>query len=638
MIKKILKIIIFSLLTCFFVFNFSFASQSIENITPIINSIKNFLNVFWLPFSIIAWKLFTNEFIYAWVLWIDSLLYDIWNFSKIIANFAIGFILIVSIWMIFFGKWKNILGTMWKLIVSTILVNTSWYLIWFIIDISIILIIAVWALPMQLLSSSSIKPMKKIEYCSEFSVWTSIKEWTNTHEDVSNMNIKKYYNCDKEKTINDTDSFLASMNSLSWPLFYIWSTVLNLDKLLNIEKWGTEKPIEVLSVSFMLQFLIIFLFTIPVILLIFIGIIRIFWLWIYIGFSPLIFLDQIFWWKALWKHKYFKFSNMISLILQPVYIIFVLWLSVIFLWTLQTSFVKKWEDPAKDALGISGDSLLIQEKEMINIEWDFLNNTLENTWWAFGYIILTILSLILLWSLIKLIFKSNEITSSMTDSVYKFTEDSIKATPIIPTWSGFVWIGSVQKALKKSQITKGMKAESWENAKILIDKINKKLWIKMKDILVTDKNNWMDIIDDRAAYNDLYKDLQKFLEETIKNNPDIIPEIAPNFKKVLWAFINEIWNTFTKNKGWEAEKKYYENLWLLDKDWKPIKDYNKMFLWNRQEFRRIVSALIQDPKQLEYTQETPNNLFDRIKNKWVANRLSNNIWTISGQYQINKTY
>jgi len=39
----------------------------------------------------------------------------------------------------------------------------------------------------------------------------------------------------------------------------------------------------------------------------------------------------------------------------------------------------------------------------------------------------------LLWAMIRLSFKSSEITASISDSVYKFSEESLKTVPIIPT-------------------------------------------------------------------------------------------------------------------------------------------------------------------------------------------------------------
>jgi len=105
------------------------------------------------PLIIISWKFMDNSVVYGGFIWMDTLLWKIWNIFRTFANYIIWFILIFSIFTLFMW-WKlekfNPIKLLPKLVISAILVNASWFLIWACIDLSNILTYTVSTLPLKI--------------------------------------------------------------------------------------------------------------------------------------------------------------------------------------------------------------------------------------------------------------------------------------------------------------------------------------------------------------------------------------------------------------------------------------------------------------------------------------------------------
>lgn len=595
--KKILITLLLFLV--FFVLNYSFAWDTSGNTTSssaytILQSINDFLKGIWLLFVILAWKLYTNDFIFWSSLHIDDLLWHIWQFSRTIANFTIWFILVVSIFLLFLWKVKNIVSIIWKVAIASVLINASWFIIWAVIDISTVLLVAVWSFPISLYWKLPTDATKQLVYCEKPKLWFEVSK--DAHDPV-----KRFYTCEKKWTINNPDKFLEKMNNMTWPLFYIWASILNIDKHINIdikEVKNWDSIWKSLTISFILQFIIIVLFVIPIILFVIIWVIRVFRLWIYIWFSPLIFLDQVFWWKAWKTHKAFLFRNMVWLVFQPVLVTFALWISLIFLTSLQTSFLKHWNnDEAKKALWIcwnNSNSLCIDDNtKIVTIKWNFVNDIIKTAWWVFWYMILTILSIMILWSMIRLTFRSSEITSNISDSVYKFAWWAMKQIPFIPTPNGPVWIWAIQTALKKSYIIRWLEAKASEKSDKLTQKIFNALWIEQSDLTTWNATTRIKELDGAwTDYKKIYTVMEKFIEDTKRNTPNLVPMNAPQFQKVITSCIKKLWENHTD---------IYDKL-LIKKD-----KINATNLFQSVNFQQFLTHLIKNPSVLN-TQNDPGAL------------------------------
>ena len=545
--KKIIKtiiiviwfVLIFTL--AFAVTNTNGASANQDSFS-IIWTIINLLNILWLPFAIIAGKLFSNDLVYGSAFHIDTMLFHIWQFSRTFANYIIWFIFLVHIFLFLAWKVKNIADTLIKITVSSILVNASWFILWAIIDLSTILLVTVGSLPMHLMWTSATAPIQKVKYCSKISI-DSEKIWQNTD------GFKSLIICDKwaEKQI-DSENFFKKMNNMTWPLIFIWTTILNIDKnwWINSKMVNSNSNIKKSNgIRNMLHFLVIAIFVIPIFILVIVGIVRVFWLWIYIWFSPLLILDYIFGSKYISSsNKNLKLSNVIWLIFQPVLVVMALWIAVIFLATVQTAFIwwSDFEKKAKKDLWIcekTPNSMCIWDKVAVTIKWNMMEEFMKEVWGSFWYLVLTILSFLAMWWLVKIAFHSTEITSSIADSTFKFVEEGMKVVPFIPTPAGITWIWAVNMLLNKKLLRRWFDVKAREQADKLVWSIDKFFGIWWNSIWPTIKSKYLDDLlkESRGGFNSLYSEFRKQIKELKKKYPDAIPDQDIYFKEYITEFI-----------------------------------------------------------------------------------------------------
>jgi len=571
MIKKILLILVWiSMISLTFA---TANTQAVNTDTNFYVSIINLLNLIWMPFAILAGKLLTNDFVYGSFMHLDVILWKIWQFSKTISYYILAFILFFSIFSFFVWKTKNIWSTLFKIVMAAILIDLSWFLIWALLDISTLLLISVGAFPMKIINETNvISP--QVKYCEEFDLNYKWK-------------LSQILTCKKEVT-KQADEFLSKANTLAGPLVYIWQSILWINK-----KWdtivkktkknnGSKKDIiKVISIWTMIQLVAVVLFVIPIIILVFIGIVRIFWLRIYIWFSPLIILDQIFWWKVLSNKPQFQFKNMIWLIFQPVFIVFAMWISVIFLVSIQSAFTSKQTEKGLKELGIcwkNENSFCMTDdtgknKPVITIVWNLMREFISDTWWVIGYMTLFILTLLVLWSMIKVATKSSEITASISENIYNFAEESLKSIKFIPTPAGRVGIGALQMAMRKSILKRDFETKAAQQASEFLEK----LWFKNKsdiDIWMVSEFNEKIVI--ARNFNTWLPDMLKFLDEVAKRKEDLIPAYAPNFQNAIYNAMERLYSidssakTLFKNVGWAKDGRLVskEKLFANQEFWK----------------------------------------------------------------------
>ena len=537
-----IKIIFISILVIFFLVNLAFAYTSVyqantssisssSSMPESLQSLANILNLLWLPFSIIAWKLMTNDLLYWQAFGIDLMLEQIWNFSRELANYILWFVFIVAIFWIFIWKTKNIWVTLGKVVLASILVNASWFIFAVIIDISSIMIIAAWSLPWWM----SMDKMKDLKYC---------KEQVISITQDSSWFPKPLFQCEDGKEGKIWfENLYNKLNSMSWPLIYMGSSILNIDKnwwVLKTKISSSDNPDKIFDFSEMIHALIIICFVVPIIILMVISLVRLFWIWIYIGFSPLLILDYVFGSKYISaKNKNLKLSNVLWLIFQPVLVVMALSISLIFLLTLQSALSgDDSKEDVKKAIWICNDdkSLCVNEKPLITIEWYLKNNFIEEVWWIFWYLIITLLTLFMVWSLIKMSFKATEVTSWIADRAFKFVDSAFMAVPIIPTPKWLVWLWAAWMWLKTSMSKNIFWMQAAERANKLTEKINNFFWVWEFDLSQVEKREWQNkflVASSKNTTREKIEVLENFLKYVVENKPNLIPDASPIFKELI---------------------------------------------------------------------------------------------------------
>ena len=443
--KNIKKFILLSIwIIIFFVPSIVFWQwwESNETALKILNSFITLMSWFWMIPATVAWVLMTNQFVYWEVIHLDQYLWQIWNMTKTFANFVIWFLFIFVIFKTFFKwePWSVLKSYLPKIFLWWVLVQASWFIIAALIDISIIAMMAVSTIPNYFIE----KPQNS---------WISITMPTecNFNTNISDItNIESY--CGPGEQEFDFLDFAASPINASGPLYYFWFSVLWLQTFTeaNIQWW------KEISISLFLKLFVALMFTIPVTILLIINFIRIFWLWMFVVFSPLIFLDFVFWNKVSskieWAWKKLTFANFIWLAFQPVVVIWMLSLIMIFVVWLERVFKIDSDIWATENQQALQETLNVYQPTawgwwvrlwetwwVIEIQWEFLPKASEYIWWTIWYLMISIFVWFMVWSLIKVSFKTSEITSWVAQTMFNFSEEMMKTVPVVPWTSISVW-------------------------------------------------------------------------------------------------------------------------------------------------------------------------------------------------------
>ena len=577
-IKLLILFYIILLSTYFSLANTQTYVTSEKAVYQFLFSIVDIISAIWYVFPMIAWKLLTNDLVYWSVLHLDTVLWQIWNFSKNIANFAIWFIFIFLIfkYLISFNdkNWSILKNYLPKIAFWALVVNSSWFIVWFLVDVSTLLIMAFWSLPWYI-SHSFLKwpTAEKLSIVTDFNLKTSC----NSSKSYCFWWIEFIPDKTKQHSIN-VKKILSYENNISWPLVFLWTSIFNIPLIRsNAENNSANTNAWILysdwtNMRLILIVLVLILFIVPMIVLIIVNLVRLFWLWIYIWFSPLIFLENIFWNKTLWNKPVFKFSNIIWLIFQPVFVIATFWFSFIFLLCVinviktdsnsnvvehRNNFLKTFHLTWSEIWSIQSNYFQIQDTT--HKMWDYI-------WWFFWYMIILLLSSFIVWSMVKLSFKASEITSWIAERSFSFVEDSLKTIPTIPTPWWFQSIWSLKKAWSFIQ------SIPWRRTEKQVDQLTKLFWT-VQDISISDKKKYIEALkkldkkllltsEDKQNINKIFEKLEKYSwkENSINSNPntkeiiDALTDLLINKSQVSTdSVIKWIANDIRKLTSYEAK-------------------------------------------------------------------------------------
>jgi len=413
-------------------------------ISDLLVSFVDLIWTIWFIFPIIAGKLLTNDFVYWTIFNMDTMLWHIWNFSRTLANFVIWFLFIYLILkhiLQFSDKDASLLKS-WlpKIVISSILINMSWFILWVLIDISTILIASFWSMPGNLVWEDTTKLVfpKNIEI--------SVQK-CNAKDNVACLKWVHNIDINKKNSVSLKDLQKYETN-ISWPLLFMWASILevtNINSSLFNEAYDNQAKkfkSDGAAMKAMVKIFIFIMFIIPIIILIVVNVLRVFWLWIYISFSPLLFLDWI-WWKNKLQNKNFAFKNVIWLIFSPAIVVLGFSLSTILvLWVADALNTTEWNNKYENEVK---STFLMDDwgNWIVEVSYWTQQDTWSMSkyiWWFFWYLITSILLIIVVWIMLKLSFKATEVTSWVSEKLFNFSEDLFKSVPIpTPLWWISVW-------------------------------------------------------------------------------------------------------------------------------------------------------------------------------------------------------
>jgi len=337
------------------------------------------------------------------------------------------------------------------------------------------------------------------------------------------------------------EQIMPAWDSISWPLVFLGCGILNLSDSTRLPEWTVSTD---LLLQQWLKLLISLMIVLPMIILMVTNMMRIFFIWLWAMFAPIIALDIVWGWPLTkdWSsvQKYFSPKNILWLIFQPVAVVACMSIGIILiLWIYDAQI---WWDRYQQESMEKTFSVFPLWNDKIQVgTWAlngaYINGTvLEKSgnwiWWAVGELIMVLFCIVVLWTLIKVGFSASEITKWVSDWIYKFGTQMAKSVPIVPTSFGWMSIGALEKWADqmKQNISNTFR---WKQS-VQADKLSKLMWMSEGDEL-TSSEMW-DIITESTKDN---KQLMLNKISSIQENKPIT--VNSELKSALQNWLTHWW-------------------------------------------------------------------------------------------------
>ena len=404
------------------------------------------LSWIWIVPAAVAGKLLSNEFVFGEIIWLNTYLFRIWNIIRTFSNFLVwGLFLWFIFKTIYDGSIRASIQRIFKLLIWAALINMSWFLMWVVVDFSLVATTAVSSLPVQVLERTRDQEKHNVTIQTKYCV----------EEGALNSE-----NCDQTQTRTlSLDSLRPDADNMWGPIIYMWVGLLWFLRSDFISRDLRNR--ETIALVELIKIIILLLFTIPVVLLMVVNVIRIFWIWIWVMFSPIIVLVTVLWddmpgkskiseglklWESLW--------SFFGLIFQPVVVVWLMWVWLV-LMTSMMNIISGSDDTNR-----AGTLIQMQLDEQWTLEtglastqitWSIFKEARYRTLWFFGEAILWFFTIFLIRGMIKAWFASSKITANLTTWAMNRWKNFAMSLPVVPFLGG--------------QSINSLTKNAWENIK-----------------------------------------------------------------------------------------------------------------------------------------------------------------------------
>ncbi len=502
--KTLIKVGIIIIITCVMCFSdWSFAAEwnNFDVMWFSLNYIVAVLSWIWILFAKLAGTFLTNNWVYGEILWLDALMRRFWNVMKNIANFWLWFYFVYVIFKWLISSKEDITQTLKKIIVWLLIawigIQASRFFTAAIIDVSTITLSAVGAFPSQVISSSPYVKwsleMSMPEYLNpSFNYVETGTEYTLFSKNWDKSNLLESTNVQllHPQTLSGlVDSLMPNADDVSWPMYYIWFSILKTNVLTSIDT-SSEKWIKATILNTIIQWWTTIIFSIEMMVLCVLAIMRIIYLWMFIILSPIAIL---LWcieksWQKLWSDdksflakftKQINFKSFFINVFKPTIIVLWFWIAVLFVSLMNRVVLDSWKrsiDLGWAIITSTANGHLNSGKEWDNtyttkIDNNLISFTLANTWKTFLEIILSIITVLIVYFILKFAVKFGEWKDFVSKKIWK-VQDEVKSlmemTPVMPV-AGYDKEGRpVTRYLNAGQVF-GL----WNKDSLLGEKINR---------------------------------------------------------------------------------------------------------------------------------------------------------------------
>lgn len=475
---NVLKVLII-VFTFFLIPCFSFwANVWQDNLWGFAEGLKHLVQyayfILW-PFMFLAWKFLSNNFIYGSAFSIDNVLWQLWQVVRVFSNYMIWIIFIASIFIYFFKadsklSWKKMLP---RIVISSIVINISWFLIAVLLDISSVLILAAWSI-WNVFNNSN--PKNNIQDKNIMVPITIDPDSKENFISIQDKSWKEYNACIRDKNEKIVNAPCFSFKDSN---FVILDKNGKKDEQLTKNLWITSKKVSWDSLGMLIslfrymngsflednttntsnsiivsiiKLILLIVLIVPFIILSIILVIRVVFLWVIIPLSPFILWSYILWIFDSEIKK--RFKDIITIIFQPAYVVFMLSIWFIFIQAIHFMIPNNDKKNTLNALWVydwwTETDWKWNVTQILNLWkwWNFSiqvthkkkdgtsdnSSDIKNIISYIPWIVANLLSAFVLWSLVFIAFKSNSITKKVSDPIEAYAKTWLKTLPILPRW------------------------------------------------------------------------------------------------------------------------------------------------------------------------------------------------------------
>jgi len=438
--------------------------------------INEFLTNLWKLASriwIILWNLagvlMTNTMVYWEFMHLDSFLWKIWQMSRSIANYTLWFLFLYNILKyIFYQVEKPPIQTIKDILVASIFIQASWFLVMVVVDLSTIGVATVSSFPAQVMVSSPdiMQTMKEQMTKSKLTgkdviVINSFSDQYLTQANTKWYSIEKRWG-DGQSNEPDKkiiDSLLPSASNMWWPFMYLWFTALEAQEYTSSPMPSAASCVgqaEKVFTNLIINSWILILYSLSLVFLIILLVMRLWYLWIFIAISPLIVLQHFMKIDKIKSIELFDLKKSLALIFQPVF--FALLMSLMFIVVLMVQKLFSWYSDSSLSWGViatdsptSSSARSVATKQNSILEDAGLVSFYVREWAkSMKDVILSLIVLVLMWQFIKFALTWSVPGLGSNSSVSKYMGNLVNRTSsyfwsvwVVPTPRWMMWFNKV---------------------------------------------------------------------------------------------------------------------------------------------------------------------------------------------------
>ena len=604
--KSLIKIWIFiAIITMVSFSDWTFAEDvtkmSLKNVSDLLNILISILSWIWVRFAKWAWEFLTNKWVYGEVLWLDALLWKLWNVMKNMANFWLWFYFVYVVFRWLIDKediTKKIKDKLLWLLIAWIWIQASWFLTAVVMDISTITLVAASSFSSQMVSENSEVEkgfnMSMNDYLSikvnetstvwEISTWVYYSLFPNSKW-ISTFTRETAIPLDKKITKEELfDMLLPKAESVSWPLYYIWFAILKTPRLVSVNS-ANEIWIKSSIFNMLLQWWTTIVYSIEMLILFIFSIMRVLYLWMFIVLSPIVVLLRCInqnvnkWWKGFLKSltNHINFSSFLLNAFKPTIIVLWLVLATIFV-TLMKEVILSSADRKIDVWWVTTFSYKESASNLENLgdqtyvsvmDSDAVGISIRHAWKTLLEFILSVLTVIIVYYIIKMSVKMwwwGDFVSKKIGKIQDAVWDFIGQAPVIPVarydekwnkvkgWLSLKWLASIPNQKYRKMIN-----EYWNKDN---DQVNSFMWLlglrdansltewekgRIRSLWNNTQYQWLEILTKQKEYI-----------KTIRTKEWKWLSLNPNSSNKFWIDQFEGW--LTKMNGKESYIKWPNEL------------------------------------------------------------------------------